>query len=69
VCELLAVGMQHLLDAGNLRGSRSGAAGVAAGDQHVHFRVAQQRSGDGIQRGALDAGVVVFGDDEGWHVR
>jgi hypothetical protein len=67
--ELLAVGMQHLLDAGDLRGSGSGPAGIAAGDQHVDFGIAQQRSGDGVQRGAFDAGVVVFGDDEGWHVR
>jgi hypothetical protein len=60
-----AVGVQHLGHAGDLRGGRcSGAAGIVAGHQHMHLAAAGQRRGDGVQRRALDGGVVVFGNDE-----
>jgi hypothetical protein len=36
--------------------------------QHMHLLAALQRSGDGVQRGRLDRGVVVFRNDEYAHV-
>jgi len=69
VTETFGVGMQHLGHANNLRGSRRGATGVVAGDQHMHVATAGQRGRDGVQRGALDVGVVVFSNDEDTHLR
>ena len=59
-----AVGVQHLGDALHGRGLPGGLAGVVPGDDHVHVGPAGERGGDGVERGALQAGVVVFGHDE-----
>ena len=58
------VGVQHLGDTGDLGGGLGGFGGVLAGDQHVDVATAGQRSGDGVQGGGLDGGVVVFGHHE-----
>ena len=39
--------------------------GVVAGHQHVDVATARGGGGDGVERRALDGGVVVFGNDEG----
>jgi hypothetical protein len=51
--------------AGGLRGG----AGVVAGHQHVDVTAAGLGGGDGVEGGALEAGVVVFGDDECGHFK
>ena len=67
VVEVRRVGVQHLGHAGDLRrrGGRSGGAGT--GHQHVDLAATGQRGGHGVERGALDGRVVVFGNDEGCH--
>ncbi len=67
VAELGAVGVQYLGHAGHLAGGLGGAAGVVAGDQHVHVAAAGERGADGVEGGALEAVVVVFSDDECAH--
>jgi hypothetical protein len=62
------VGVQHLGHAGDLRGGLRGGAGVVAGHQHMHVAAAGLGRGDGVEGGALDGGVVVFGNDECGHV-
>ena len=52
VGEVLAFGMDHLGDAGDLRGGLGGFAGVVAGDQHVHVAAALGSRGDGVEGGA-----------------
>ena len=64
VSQVFAVGVQHLGHASDLRGGLCGCSGVVAGDQHVHVAAAGQRRGDGVECGALDRLVVVFGNDE-----
>ncbi len=64
----VAIGVQHLGHAGNLRGSGGGGTGMATGHQHVHVAAAFQRGGDGVQGSALDGGVVVFSNYKSSHV-
>ena len=67
VLEAGGIGVQHLGDAGDLR-SRLGDCGSAmAGDEHMDLAAASQRSGDGVEGGALEGAVVVFSHDEGLH--
>ena len=42
---------------------------VGAGDEDVHFPTDLRGSGNGIEGRRLEAGVVVFGNDENGHVR
>ena len=62
-----SVGHLDLGDASQLGGSLGGSGAVAAGDQH--FDVGAELCGgtDGVEGGGLQAGVVVFGDDEDGH--
>ncbi len=62
-----AVGVQHLGHALDLRGGLGRAGGVLAGDEHVNVAAALDGGGDGVERGALQGAVVVFGDDEAGH--
>ena len=62
-----AIGMQHFGDAGHLRGGLRGSGGVVACDEHMHIAAALAGGRDGVQRGGLEGGVVVFGDNEGGH--
>jgi hypothetical protein len=63
------VGEQHLGHAGHLGGGLCGAGRISAGDQHVDIAAALQGRGDGVEGGALEGAVVVFGNDEDTHVR
>ena len=60
--------MQHLADAGNLRGGLHGASGAVAGNQQVNFTAALERRRDGVERCGLQSTVVVFGYDKGSHL-
>ena len=67
VGEAITFGMQHLGHTSDLRGGRSGCAGVVASHQHVHVATTLQCSSNGVQGCALDGCVVVFSDYEGSH--
>ena len=67
--EVRRVGVQHLGHARDLARRLGGFAGIVAGDENVHVGAAGGGGGDGIERGALDRLVVVFGNDECGHVR
>ena len=67
VCIGVAVGVQHLADAGDLGSGLGGGARVVAGDQHMHIATDGFGGGDGVECGALDGGVVVFSNDECGH--
>ncbi len=67
VGQALGVGVQHLGHAGDGGGLLGGWAGVVAGHEDVDFAAGLEGGGDGVEGGAADAGVVVFGDDECGH--
>ena len=54
--------MQHLAHACNLGRSRRSRRSVVARNQHMHVATALQCGGNGVERGAFDGRVVVFGD-------
>ena len=56
------------LTSGQTQKRFGGATGVVPGDEDVHIAPAGNGGGDGVEGGALEAGVVVFGDDECGHV-
>ena len=62
-----AVGMDYLGHATNGGSGGGGGACVVPGDQHMHIAATLGRSGDGVERGRLDASVIVFGNDERGH--
>ncbi|MNV31888.1 hypothetical protein D3C71_1232100 [compost metagenome] len=64
-----AVGSDHLGHAGDLRGGLGGFGGVGTGHEDVDVATASQGCSHGVEGGRLDAGVVVFGNDECGHVR
>jgi len=64
-----AVGVQHLGHTLELAGGLGRAAGVVAGDQHVHVAAALGGGGDSVQGRTLEGAVVVFGNDEDGHLR
>jgi hypothetical protein len=61
--------MQHLGHAGDLGSRPRCGTGVCTRHQHVHITPAGDRGGHGVEGGALDGRVVVFGNDEGCHQR
>ena len=63
------VGMQHLGHADNLRGGLRGSSGLGTGHQHMHIAAAGQGRSHGVEGGAADGRVVVFGDDEDAHFK
>ncbi|MCY1243157.1 hypothetical protein D9M72_561610 [compost metagenome] len=64
-----AVGSDHLGHAGDLRGGLGGFCCVGTGHEDVDVATASQGCSHGVEGGRLDAGVVVFGNDECGHVR
>jgi len=64
-----AVGVDDFADAGDLSSRCRGSACVVAGHQHVHVATGLQRGGHGVQGGALDGRVVVFGNNKCGHVQ
>jgi hypothetical protein len=60
VGKVLALGMDHLGDAGDLRGGLGRRAGVVPSDQHVHFTAALRGRRDSVEGRAADGGIVVF---------
>ena len=62
-----AVGMDDLGDASDLGGGLGGGSGVVTGHQHMHIATAGSGGGHGVEGGALDGRVVVFGNDECGH--
>ncbi|MDT4871321.1 hypothetical protein FQZ97_1064440 [compost metagenome] len=65
--QVFGVGVDDFGDAGDLGSGCGRRACVVAGDEHVHLTPALGGGGDGVERGALDGGVVVFGNDECGH--
>jgi hypothetical protein len=63
VGKMRRIGDQHFGDAGDLRSLFGSGAGIAAGNQDVDLATAGKRGGDGVVGAALQAGVVVFGND------
>ena len=62
------VGHLHLGDAGELGGGLGGGGAAAAGNQHFDVGAEPGGGADGVEGGGLEAGVVVFGNDEDGHV-
>src|SRR4029079_8544039 len=56
-----------LAHAGSLRAPAGGALGVVPGHQHMDLAAGLRSRGDGVERGALQAAVIVFGNDECGH--
>ena len=67
--EARRVDVQDLGNTGDLAGRIGRALRVVSGNENVHLAVGLRCSRDGVERGGLDAGVVVFSDDESGHVR
>ena len=65
--QLGCIDMQHLGQAGDLRGSCNCGAGVVACDQQMHGATQGQRCADCIQGCAFDGGVVMFGNYDRCH--
>ena len=63
------VDVDHVVDAGDLRGLRGDVAALVTGDQHRDRPTAGDRGGDGVQGGLLEDRVVVFGKDQCSHLR
>ena len=59
-----ALDVQHLGHTGDLRSGSGSGAGIAASHQHMDITAAGHSGSDGVQGGALDGRVVVFGNDE-----
>src|SRR5690606_19774942 len=67
VVQRRAVGEDDLGDAGDLGGGFGRGRGVGASHEHMHAAATLGGRGDGVERGALEAVVVVFGNDEDGH--
>eukprot|EP01022_Parablepharisma_sp_SALTPOND_P004193 TRINITY_DN118_c0_g1_i10.p1 TRINITY_DN118_c0_g1~~TRINITY_DN118_c0_g1_i10.p1 ORF type:complete len:1227 (-),score=392.65 TRINITY_DN118_c0_g1_i10:741-4421(-) len=65
--ELRGIGQQHLGYARHLGSGVGGSLGIGASDQDVYVATGLCRSGDGVEGAALEAGVVVFGNNECGH--
>ena len=61
------IGVQHLGHPRDLGGGLCGGGGVVARHQHMHITPALQSRGDGVERGGLEARVVVFGNNKYGH--
>jgi hypothetical protein len=64
VREDIAVGVQHLGDAGDCRCGAGRGLGAAAGDEDVDGAAELCSRGDGVERRRANGCVVVFGNDE-----
>src|SRR5690606_19496617 len=68
VFEAGRIGVDHLGHAGDLGRGLGGLACVVAGHQDVHVTATLGGGSDGVERGALDGGVVVFCNNECGHL-
>ena len=62
-----AIGVQHLGHTRDLSRGLCCGGGVVASHQHVHITPALQGRADGVERGGLEARVVVFGNNKYGH--
>ena len=62
-----AVDVDDFGDTSDLGGGLCSSSGVVASDEHMHVATASGSSGHGVEGGALDGRVVVFGNDECGH--
>jgi hypothetical protein len=67
MCKRRVIGVQNLGHTRKLSRCRCRCASIAASYQHMHVRPALKRSGNRVEGGTLEGGVVVFGDDEDGH--
>ena len=67
VRERFAFGVEHLADAGDLRGGVGGGPGVVAGDEHVDVAAEGLRGGDRLRGDVVERVVGVFSENQNGH--